>query len=210
MTATIDALGRRHRAAGEAGRPIPRPGSRSRHDRVTLRLLPAGRAHRLPRRTLRSRRSLLGQPHARSRSRACRIRAAPTGRCSRRKASATSCASRTTSRRTTRAPCTVTSFQLQDLVSGDPPAEPERERDARDRGRRRRRRAHRPRRRRRRALHGRARPHRNRDRRALVQLGHDPEAVIDYLHHLAVGRGRRGWPESEWQADVVRGGAAAP
>ena len=39
---------------------------------------------------------------------------------------------------------------------------------------------------------------------ALVQLGHDPEAVIDYLHRLAVGRGRRGWPESLWQADVVR------
>jgi protein-tyrosine phosphatase len=39
---------------------------------------------------------------------------------------------------------------------------------------------------------------------ALVQLGHDPEAVIDYLHELAVGRGRRGWPESQWQADTVR------
>jgi protein-tyrosine phosphatase len=39
---------------------------------------------------------------------------------------------------------------------------------------------------------------------ALVQLGHDPEAVIEYLHQLAVGRGRRGWPESQWQADVVR------
>ena len=39
---------------------------------------------------------------------------------------------------------------------------------------------------------------------ALVQLGHDPEAVVDYLHRLAVGRGRRGWPESEWQAEVVR------
>jgi hypothetical protein len=32
--------------------------------------------------------------------------------------------------------------------------------------------------------------------------------VIEYLHDLAVGRGRRGWPESPWQAGVVR--AAAP
>jgi len=38
----------------------------------------------------------------------------------------------------------------------------------------------------------------------LVRLGHDPDAVIDYLHQLAVGRGRRGWPESAWQAEVVR------
>lgn len=38
----------------------------------------------------------------------------------------------------------------------------------------------------------------------LVRLGHEPEAVIEYLHHLAVGRGRRGWPESPWQADVIR------
>jgi hypothetical protein len=39
---------------------------------------------------------------------------------------------------------------------------------------------------------------------ALVRLGHDPDAVIEYLHQLAVGRGRRGWPESPWQAEVVR------
>ena len=28
--------------------------------------------------------------------------------------------------------------------------------------------------------------------------------VIDYFHRVNVGRGRRGWPESEWQASVVR------
>ena len=39
---------------------------------------------------------------------------------------------------------------------------------------------------------------------ALVRLGHDPDAVVDYLHRVAVGRGRRGWPESPWQADTVR------
>jgi len=39
---------------------------------------------------------------------------------------------------------------------------------------------------------------------ALVRLGHDPDDVVAYLHRVAVGRGRRGWPESPWQADVVR------
>jgi hypothetical protein len=39
---------------------------------------------------------------------------------------------------------------------------------------------------------------------ALVQLGHDGDDVVDYLHRTAVGRGRRGWPESPWQANVVR------
>jgi protein-tyrosine phosphatase len=39
---------------------------------------------------------------------------------------------------------------------------------------------------------------------ALVRLGHEPEAMCDYLHRVAVGRGRRGWPESPWQAEVVR------
>jgi hypothetical protein len=43
---------------------------------------------------------------------------------------------------------------------------------------------------------------------ALVQLGHDPEVVVEHLHRLAVGRGRRGWPESAWQAEVVRRSAA--
>ena len=40
---------------------------------------------------------------------------------------------------------------------------------------------------------------------ALVRLGHEPDTVVDYLHRVAVGRGRRGWPESAWQADTVRG-----
>jgi hypothetical protein len=40
---------------------------------------------------------------------------------------------------------------------------------------------------------------------ALVQLGHDPDDVVDYLHQVHVGRGRKdGWPESPWQADAVR------
>jgi hypothetical protein len=42
---------------------------------------------------------------------------------------------------------------------------------------------------------------------ALVRLGHEPDAVVDYLHRVATGRGRRGWPESAWQADVVKGRA---
>jgi hypothetical protein len=45
---------------------------------------------------------------------------------------------------------------------------------------------------------------------ALVHLGHDPDAVVDHLHRLAIGRGRRGWPESPWQADVVRHAAEIP
>jgi hypothetical protein len=40
---------------------------------------------------------------------------------------------------------------------------------------------------------------------ALVRMGHDPDDVVDYLHKVHVGRGRKdGWPESPWQADVVR------
>ena len=101
-------------------------------------------------------------------------------------------------------PCTVTAVKLQDLVSGDKPGAPERERDlviaaatdvvthiADGVGV---------------AVHcmgGRGRTG-TVIGVALVQLGHDPEAVIEYLHGLAVGRGRRGWPESQWQADVVR------
>jgi Tyrosine phosphatase family len=101
-------------------------------------------------------------------------------------------------------PCTVTSVKLQDLVSGNPPTDAERERDlvigaATDvvthitagTGV---------------AVHcmgGRGRTG-TVIGVALVQLGHDPEAVIEYLHQLAVGRGRRGWPESQWQSDLVR------
>jgi hypothetical protein len=103
------------------------------------------------------------------------------------------------------APCTVTAVRLQDLVSGDPPRDPERElrlvREAaadvvahveQGVGV---------------AVHcmgGRGRTGTVLGV-ALVQLGHDPDAVVDHLHRLAVGRGRRGWPESAWQADVVRG-----
>jgi hypothetical protein len=106
-------------------------------------------------------------------------------------------------------PCTVTAVKLQDLVSGDPPREPEREQqlvhDAaadvvahveRGVGV---------------AVHcmgGRGRTGTVLGV-ALVRLGHDPAAVVDYLHTVAVGRGRRGWPESAWQADVVLGGSAA-
>jgi hypothetical protein len=40
---------------------------------------------------------------------------------------------------------------------------------------------------------------------ALVRLGHEPDAVVDYLHRVHVGRGRKdGWPESRWQSDLVR------
>ena len=42
---------------------------------------------------------------------------------------------------------------------------------------------------------------------ALVTLGHDPDKVVDYLDRVARARGRRGWPESPWQAAVVRSAA---
>jgi hypothetical protein len=42
----------------------------------------------------------------------------------------------------------------------------------------------------------------------LVRLGHDPEDVVEYLHRVHVGRGRKdGWPESPWQAATVRAAA---
>lgn len=101
-------------------------------------------------------------------------------------------------------PCTITAFRLQDLVSGDPPTDADHERalvlaaandvvthiEA--------------------AVGVAVHCMGGRGRTgtvigvALVQLGHDPEAVVEHLHQLAVGRGRRGWPESKWQADVVR------
>jgi hypothetical protein len=41
---------------------------------------------------------------------------------------------------------------------------------------------------------------------ALVRLGHHPDDVVTYLDRLHRGRGRNGgWPESPWQAAVVRG-----
>lgn len=43
---------------------------------------------------------------------------------------------------------------------------------------------------------------------AVVQLGHDPDEVVDHLHRLHVHRGRKdGWPESAWQEAVVRAAA---
>ncbi len=39
---------------------------------------------------------------------------------------------------------------------------------------------------------------------ALVMLGHDPDDTVDWLHRTQRTRGRRGWPEQEWQATVVR------
>ena len=39
---------------------------------------------------------------------------------------------------------------------------------------------------------------------ALVRLGHDPEAVVAHLDAIHRVRGKGGWPESPWQAEVVR------
>jgi len=39
---------------------------------------------------------------------------------------------------------------------------------------------------------------------ALAWLGHDPDHVVDYLNALHLVRGKGGWPESPWQAGIVR------
>jgi hypothetical protein len=39
---------------------------------------------------------------------------------------------------------------------------------------------------------------------ALVRLGNEPDAVVDWIHGVQRTRGRRGWPEQAWQAEVVR------
>ena len=44
----------------------------------------------------------------------------------------------------------------------------------------------------------------------LVRLGHEPRRVIEYLDGVHRARGRAGWPEAEWQAEVVRGARTAP
>jgi hypothetical protein len=102
------------------------------------------------------------------------------------------------------APCSVTSLRLQDLVDGRAPADHDAER----------------------ALVLRAaddvRTHLERGigvavhcmggrgrtgtvvGAVLVQTGHAPDDVVAYLHALAVARGRRSWPESEWQARLIR------
>lgn len=38
----------------------------------------------------------------------------------------------------------------------------------------------------------------------LVRLGHEPERVVEYLGGVHRARGRAGWPEAEWQAEVGR------
>lgn len=40
---------------------------------------------------------------------------------------------------------------------------------------------------------------------SLVALGHPPDTVIPHLDALHRARGRAGWPESKWQAELVRG-----
>jgi protein-tyrosine phosphatase len=39
---------------------------------------------------------------------------------------------------------------------------------------------------------------------ALVRMGHEPEEIVEWLHSVQRTRGRRGWPEQAWQAEVVR------
>jgi protein-tyrosine phosphatase len=39
---------------------------------------------------------------------------------------------------------------------------------------------------------------------ALVRMGHDADDIVDWLHRVQRTRGRRGWPEQAWQAEVVR------
>jgi hypothetical protein len=102
------------------------------------------------------------------------------------------------------APCSLTAVRLQDLVSGGEPDEPVKERalveqaaadvvDRLDRG-----------------IGVAVHCMGGRGRTgtvigvALVRLGHDPEMVVTHLDGIAKARGRRGWPESPWQATVVR------
>jgi protein-tyrosine phosphatase len=40
---------------------------------------------------------------------------------------------------------------------------------------------------------------------ALRRLGYGSEEVLQYLDNLHKARGKEGWPESEWQADFVKG-----
>lgn len=44
----------------------------------------------------------------------------------------------------------------------------------------------------------------------LVRLGHEPGRVVEYLDGVHRARGRAGWPEAEWQADVVRAAMKQP
>jgi hypothetical protein len=101
------------------------------------------------------------------------------------------------------APCTTSAFRLRDLVDGRPPPDPEHERalvmQAADEV------VDRLERRIGVAVHcmgGRGRTG-TVIGVALVRLGHAPGTVVEYLDRVAVARGRRGWPESEWQAELV-------
>lgn len=38
---------------------------------------------------------------------------------------------------------------------------------------------------------------------ALVMLGHESATVVDWLHRVQRTRGKRGWPEQDWQEQVV-------
>ena len=38
----------------------------------------------------------------------------------------------------------------------------------------------------------------------LRELGYEGEVVVNYLNGVHVARGKDGWPESRWQADLVR------
>ena len=64
MTATIDALGTRHDADASRRRPVPRVVHDRRAARDAAAPAAAGRVHRVPRRPLRARRSLLGESRA--------------------------------------------------------------------------------------------------------------------------------------------------
>lgn len=101
-------------------------------------------------------------------------------------------------------PCSLTAIRLQDLVSGCDPDEPDRERALVEQA----------------AADVVAQLERGigvavhcmggRGRTgtvigaALVRLGHESDAVIAHLDRVAKARGRRGWPESPWQASVVQ------
>lgn len=105
------------------------------------------------------------------------------------------------------APCTISTWKLQDLIDGRPPRDPDAERAtvlaaaddvlahlARGVGV---------------AVHcmgGRGRTG-TVVGVVLVRLGHSPDRVVEHLDRTMVGRGRRGWPEAAWQADLVRAGS---
>jgi hypothetical protein len=108
------------------------------------------------------------------------------------------------------APCTITAIRLQDLVSGGDPSDPTRESalveeaatdvvEHLERG-----------------IGVAVHCMGGRGRTgtvvgvALVRLGHEPDAIVEHLDRIAKARGRRGWPESPWQAAVVRSELRAP